>query len=131
MKLVVDASIAVEYLLRTPTGRAAEGLMATADLYAPELLDAEVLATLRRLVLRRQVTETRAEQALEDLASWPLSRLTHVPLLSSAWSLRGNVTGYDALYVAVAMAVDAPLLTADGRLARAPGLGVPIQYLTT
>jgi predicted nucleic acid-binding protein len=131
VRLVVDASVAVEYLLRTPTGRAAAPQLALADIFAPELLDAEVLATLRKAVLRGGVTVERAEQALADLALWPVSRLSHVPLLPLAWSLRGNVTGYDALYVAAARLVGAPLITADGRLARAPGLGTPVQFIRT
>ena len=66
-------------------------------------------------------------EAIEDLARWGLERVSHRELLASAWSLRGNVTAYDAVYVALARAQGATLLTSDARLARAPGLGITIQ----
>jgi predicted nucleic acid-binding protein len=127
MNLIVDASVAVEYLLRTQTGRHAARVLDGADLAAPELLDAEVLAVLRREVLAGRLEEARATEAVEDLALWSVERIAHRSLLPVAWSLRRNVTAYDALYVAAARARDAALLTADGPLARAPGLGVVVQ----
>ncbi len=127
MNLIVDASVAVEYLLRTQTGQHAAGILDNADLAAPELLDAEVLAVLRREVLAERLDEARAAEAVADLARWGVERLAHRSLLSVAWSLRHNVTAYDALYVAAARARSAALLTADGPLSRAPGLGVVVQ----
>lgn len=127
MILVVDASIAVEYLLRTALGRQVAGTIEEADLVAPELLDAEVLAVLRREVLRGTLREKRAAEALADLQAWDVERVDHRDLLREAWKLRRNVTAYDALYVAVARRDGATILTADGPLSRAPGLGVVIQ----
>ena len=127
MTFVVDASVAVEYLLRTPLGRRVAGTLESAALFAPELLDAEVLSVLRREVLAGRLAEPRAAEALEDLAAWPLVRLRHAPLLADAWELRGRVSGYDALYVAAARRLQAALLTADGPLARAPGLDVLVD----
>jgi predicted nucleic acid-binding protein len=126
---VVDASVAVEYLLRTGVGIRAASLLERSELAAPELLDAEVLAVLRRKVLAGDLAERRASEAITDLASWPVERLRHAPLIEAAWALRGHVTAYDALYVAAARARGAALVTADGPLARAPKLGVVVHDL--
>jgi predicted nucleic acid-binding protein len=124
---VVDASAAVEYLLRTAVGERVGGLLADAALVAPELLDAEVLAVLRREVIGGRLEPRRAAEAVTDLRDWGVERLSHRPLLEGAWSLRGHVTGYDALYVAVAQARGAAVVTADGPLAQAPGLGIVVH----
>ncbi len=129
MILVVDASAAVEYLLRTRLGERAAEVLENADLFAPELLDAEVLAVLRREVLAGRLAERRAAEAVSDLRAWDVERLPHRPLLETAWSLRGRVSPYDALYVAAARAREATLITADGPLARAPRLGVVVHDL--
>ncbi len=127
MILVVDASAAVEYLLQTTLGLRAASLLENADLAAPELLDAEVLAVLRREVLFGRLAERRATEAVTDLHDWGVERMAHKTLLATAWALRGHVTSYDALYVAAARARGAALVTADGPLARAPALGVTIH----
>jgi predicted nucleic acid-binding protein len=124
---VVDASAAVEYLLRTAVGEGIAPLIDTSALAAPELLDAEVLAVLRREVANGRLRSGRAVQALEDLRDWDVERITHRELLEAAWALRGRVTAYDALYVAAARARGATLITADGPLSRAPALGVAIH----
>jgi predicted nucleic acid-binding protein len=78
-------------------------------------------------VLAGRLEEARAKHAVEDLTRWGVERLADRTLVCVAWSLRLNVTPYDALYVAAARARGAALLTADGPLARAPGLGVVVQ----
>ena len=123
---VLDASVAVEYLLRTPLGLTAAGMIAGASLVAPELMDAEVLSVLRRAVLNERLTETRALTAINDLAHWPLDRISHQALVQMAWQYRQNVSAYDAFYLAVARFHGFPLLTADGRLSRAPNLDVVV-----
>ncbi|MFN2426772.1 MAG: type II toxin-antitoxin system VapC family toxin [Candidatus Binatia bacterium] len=127
MRLVVDASIAVEFLLRTPLGVALQPRLVRSDLLAPDILDAEVLAVLRRATLQRRLDPKRAEEAIDDLAAWPLRRVSSVSLLRGASEFRDNVTAYDALYLAVASRFDAPLLTADGPLARSPAAGIVIE----
>jgi predicted nucleic acid-binding protein len=127
LNLVVDASAAVEYLLRTPLGVRVGRLLEKATLAAPELLDAEVLAVIRREVLAGRLAEPRAGEAVDDLRDWGVERLAHRLLLSDAWALRGHVTAYDALYVAAARARRAELVTADGPLSRAPALGVLVH----
>jgi predicted nucleic acid-binding protein len=124
---VVDASVAVEYLLRTELGDKLALRLESETLIAPELLDAEVLAVLSKAVRRNELAAERATEALVDLEAWGIERVPHRRLWKTAWSFRKNVSGYDAFYVATAAEYDAPLLTADGPLARAPRLGVLIQ----
>jgi predicted nucleic acid-binding protein len=126
---VIDACLAVEYLLRTELGEKVATQLEAETLVAPELIDAEVLAVLRRAVLRGDLEPERAAEALADLQSWDLERVSHRRLLEAAWSFRDNVSGYDAFYLATAAAYDAPLLTADGPLSRAPRLGIVVQNL--
>jgi predicted nucleic acid-binding protein len=125
--IVIDASAAVEYLLQTPLGLRVAGALERGPLAAPELLDVEVLSVVRREVLAGRLRERRAQEAIADLRAWGVERVAHRPLLEDAWSLRGRLTAYDALYVALARARRAELVTADGPLARAGGLGVPIH----
>lgn len=128
-RYVIDASAAAEYLLRTRTGLKLEPLLHGSFVVAPALLDAELLSVLRRAVLHRQLDEPRARMALYDLRDWPIERIPHRVLLTEAWTHRHNVSAYDALYVAAARLYDASLITADGALARAPGLGIVVQNL--
>jgi predicted nucleic acid-binding protein len=125
--LVIDASVAVEYLLRTRLGNAVAPRLEGDELIAPELVDAEVLAVLRRAARTGEVAEDRAEMALADLMAWGLRRLPHRLLVQEAWSFRHNVSAYEALYLAVARLHTAPVLTADGPLARAPTSGVVVE----
>ena len=128
-RYVIDASVAVEYLLKTPLGLAMADLIERAALIAPELLDAEVLSALRGAVLGGRLDEARALVALDDLTVWPLERIPNRTLARLAWRHLHNVSAYDAFYIAAARARDAALLTADGRLSRAPGLGVVVQHV--
>jgi predicted nucleic acid-binding protein len=126
-RYVIDASAAAEYLLRTSLGLKVANIIEDGLLLAPELLDVEVLSVLRRAVLRRQLDEQRALRAIEDLMSWPVDRIPHTSLLWAAWQHRNNVSAYDAFYVAAASLCDAPLITADGPLSRAPSLGIVVE----
>jgi predicted nucleic acid-binding protein len=129
IRYVIDASAAVEYLLRTPLGLKLADTIEGAFLLAPELLDVEVLSVLRRAVLRQQLQQHRAALVLEDLIEWPVERIAHVSLVQEAWRHRHNVGAYDAFYVAVARLYDATLLTADGPLTRAPDSGIAVQNI--
>ena len=129
-RFVVDASVAVEYLLRTPLGLSvADTLDGASSLIAPEMMDAEVVSVLRRAVLSDRLENDRAVLALEDLFHWPVERISHRSLTALAWQFHRNVSAYDAFYIAAAGAYDIPLLTADSRLARASGLGVVVQHV--
>ena len=126
---VVDASVAVEYLLRTPLGLSVADMFEGSSLVAPELMDAEVLSVLRSGVLGGHLEEARAQMAIDDLAHWPVNRISHRPLAALAWMYHQNVSAYDAFYVAAASVHGIPLLTADGRLSRATGLGVAVHHV--
>lgn len=126
--LVVDASVVVAFLVdpvRREAIRAAfrEG---RDDLHAPAHLDLEVVSALRRLAASGALPDRQAGMAARDLADLPVLRHVLEPLMATVWKLRGNVSPYDAAYVALALALDAPLLTADAALARAPGMPVRI-----
>ena len=101
----------------------------SSSLIAPALMDAEVMSALRRAVLEGSLEERRARTATRALINFPVDRIDHRVLLPLAWQHYRNVTAYDAFYVAAARAHGVPLLTADGRLARAPGLGIAVQHV--
>lgn len=129
--IVVDASAALELLLGTERGATWRKALSGGSerLCAPELLDVELLHVLRRYERAGEISSARAQSALVDLAELPVHRYTHVPLLSRMWELRANLTGYDAAYVALAEVLEAPLVTADAKLASAPGHRARIQVL--
>ena len=124
--LVIDASVLADALL--VAGPARERL-ASNNLQAPELIDAELLSVLRRLVLADKLPEGHALQALATAERLGLRRHPSRCLRPRAWELRTNLSAYDALYVALAEQLNATLLTADARLARAPGLRCPVEVL--
>lgn len=128
-RYVIDASAAVEYLLRTRLGSAVADVIGDTTLVAPELLDAEVLSAVRRGVLKGRLDLRRARMAIRDLSEWPIERLSHRELVRSAWEYRENVSAYDAFYLAAARVHDLPILTTDGRLSRASGLDVVVQHI--
>ena len=90
-------------------------------LHAPHLLDLEVAQVVRRYAASGAIDDARGRLALADLADLPLRRYPHDFLLPRIWDLRNNLTAYDAAYVALAEALDSPLLTRDRRLAAAAG----------
>jgi len=117
--IVLDASAAIEMLLRTSTGSRVEARVSSPgeSLHAPHLIDLEVAQVLRRFAAARAIAFARGKEALEDLRDISLVRYPHVVLLERIWELRDNLTAYDAAYVALAEALDAPLLTCDRKLA--------------
>jgi predicted nucleic acid-binding protein len=120
--LVVDASCVAEVVLAGPDAEPVrERLAGDPDHAAPHLVDAEVLGVVRRAHLRGDLDPTAARQALDDLESWPATRVDHRPLLERAWELRNSLSAADALYVALAEALSVPLLTLDRRLVQAEG----------
>jgi predicted nucleic acid-binding protein len=121
--IIVDASAVLDLLFRTPpVGPLAERLLdPEVSLQAPHLLDVEVAQVIRRYWLAGSLSADRAREALADFEDLRIHRHPHEPLLSRVWELRHNLTAYDAAYVALAEALDAPLLTRDRRIAGAPG----------
>ncbi|MGI8592887.1 MAG: type II toxin-antitoxin system VapC family toxin [Solirubrobacteraceae bacterium] len=130
--IVVDASVLANAVADDEeAGRQARELLrAHRDLAAPDLVDVETTAVLRRRWLSGTVTDERFEQAVEDLIDLPLARVPTLGLVRRAFALRANVTAYDACYVALAEALGWPLCTADRRLAQAPGPRCIMQLIT-
>lgn len=131
MAFVIDASAMVIALLgRSAEAAAIRQRLGSEVCHAPHLIDAEVGNVLRRHVLRGDLAAADAEALLH--ASAPLVdhryEMTHA-LAQAAWSLRQNVSFYDALYVALAAALAVPFMTADNRLWRAPGLGYSVEHV--
>ncbi len=132
MTVVVDAAVLVDSLVEGAHARSVDlRLQGETAMWAPHLVDAEVGHALRAGVRRGELTRVAAGRALDDLAVLRLERAPHVALLEAAWSLRDNLSFYDALYVALAAALDAPLVTLDARLATAPDLPAVVEVLGT
>ncbi|MFP5387947.1 MAG: type II toxin-antitoxin system VapC family toxin [Thermoleophilia bacterium] len=129
--IVVDASVLAPALADDEgDGDLVRARLHGEQLAAPELIDLEVLSTFRRAARAGTLDDRRSSQALADLAALPLQRVSHLPLLPRIWELRNNLTAYDAAYVALAEALGALLLTADGPLARAPGVRCKVEVLS-
>jgi predicted nucleic acid-binding protein len=129
--IVLDASAVLELLLRTPSAQIVErrAFARGQSLHAPHLIDVEVAQVLRRYAASGEVDAGRCREALEDMGDLPLARYRHDMLLPRIWELRGNLTAYDAAYVALAEALEAPLLTCDRKLSRASGLRARIELV--
>lgn len=125
--IVLDASAAVEMLLGTPTGHAVRLTVGTRQVNAPHLLAVEVTQALRRLAARGAVTDGEASTALGDFGALVIRTWRHEPFLARAWDLRANLTAYDAMYIALAEALEAPLITTDARLRRFIGHCAAVQ----
>jgi predicted nucleic acid-binding protein len=127
---VVDASVLVEYLSDGEhAASATERLLAESHaIWAPALIDAEVGHVLRREVRRGNLDEEVAGEALWQLGDLPVRRVPHDILIHYAWTLRHNVSFYDALYVALAEMLNEPLITFDARLGRS-GVDAKIEVL--
>jgi predicted nucleic acid-binding protein len=120
--IVIDASALLEVLLRTPSAQAVETRVfeePRQTLHAPHLIDVEVAQVLRRYAAMGEIDDQRGTEALADLADFPIRRYPHDFLLTRVWTLRNNFTAYDAVYVALAEALSARLLTRDQGLAAA------------
>lgn len=121
--IVLDASAAVDLLLQIQPNAAAIGARlsrAGESLHTPAIFDAEVLQVIRRYWLRKLLSPSRARLALDDLSDLRITRYPNAPLLGRMWDLRQNLSAFDGAYIALAEVLDAPLVTTDARLARAP-----------
>jgi predicted nucleic acid-binding protein len=129
--IVVDASALLEFLLQTPLGTRVEARLFQDrdEFHSPHLIDVEVTQGLRRLVRAGEVSPDRAAEAIQDLIDLDLHRHAHLDLLTRAWKRRENVTAYDAMYVALAEALGATVVTCDTPLAKAPGHRAHIEVI--
>ena len=124
--IVVDASAAVLGLLNDGDART---YLASEPCALPHVADSEILHALRARVRADAIDEADAERAFGTWGRLGIYRVPVVGLLGRIWELRDNLSAYDATYVAVAEALDTSLLTADARLARAPGPTCPITVV--
>jgi predicted nucleic acid-binding protein len=128
--IVADASVLVPALVdEGGAGALARERLLASDVHVPELADVEVLSVVRGAVLAGRLSPGRGAEALQDWSDLAVERHPHLPLLPRAWQLRDAVSAYDAQYVALAELLDARLLTAEGRLSRAPGLRCAVDLL--
>ncbi len=124
--IVVDASAALALAL----GQADETMYVTGELAAPHLLDCEVLNGLRNLLIGGNLTEEQAVAALRVFGDIEIERFAVSTLRPRIWELRYSMTAYDGAYVALAESLDVDhLLTADARLANAPGPRCRVRLL--
>ncbi|HUB37150.1 MAG TPA: type II toxin-antitoxin system VapC family toxin [Solirubrobacteraceae bacterium] len=130
---MVDASVLANAVADDETDghTAREALRAAKDLAAPDLVDVETVSALRKRWLAGTLTEERFAAAVGDLEALDLDRYPALPLMRRGFELRANLTAYDAAYVTLAEALGCELLTGDGRLAGAPGLGCSIEVLSS
>jgi predicted nucleic acid-binding protein len=129
--IVIDASALTEILLQTDRAKRLmdRAFSGSEQMHAPQLLDIEIAQVLRRLVRQKEITAARAEHALKDLADLVVERHAHQALIHRIWQLRDSLSAYDGCYVALAEALDAPLLTCDGKLAGAHGHRATIELV--
>ena len=124
--IVADASAILEWLMGGHRGDAVARALQDKDTHVPAHLDVEVAQVTRRLALQAVITPARGRAMLELLGEAPLRRIPLAPLLPRIWTLRPNLTAYDAAYVALAEVLEAPLLTFDARIRAAPGHGAEV-----
>ena len=128
--IVIDASAEVAVLLGIglEVERIRERIARPGEtLHVPHLFEIEVLHALRGLSLRGTISPERSSLALSRLSDTQFTRYPHTTLMGRVWDMRENLTAYDAAYVALAEALDAPLVTMDARLAQAPGIRATIE----
>ena len=133
--LVIDASAATELLLARPSADSIAAHISERglDLHAPHLIDVEIVSAVRSLVASGEADAGRGEDAIADLLDLPLARYPHDILLPRIWELRENFCAYDAAYLALAEGLSdegVPLLTTDGRLARAVHAHSAVEVLS-
>ena len=130
--IVIDASVLANVVGDDGTDgrRARRELRAAGDLAAPDLVDVETVAVLRKRWLAGSITDARFAAAVDDLSDLDLDRYPALRFMRRAWELRANVTAYDAAYVALAEVLGCELWTADQRLAKAPGPTCAIRVLS-
>jgi predicted nucleic acid-binding protein len=128
--IVVDASVLANALADDgDDGATARTRLTASGLAAPDLIDVETVAVLRKRWISGDLTGQRFSEAIDDLEDLDLARYPTLPLMRRAFELRANVTAYDAAYIALAEQLDCTLLTADGRLGAAPTVSCPVDVV--
>ena len=130
--IVVDASALADALIDdAPMGEAARAALASDPHWAaPAHLLVEVLSVIRGKALGGKLGPARAQEAVAALPTLVIDQIDLATLTDRMWQLRGNLSAYDAAYVAAAELLACPLVTGDGRLAKAPGIGCEIRLVS-
>ena len=127
--IVLDASAAIELVLRTPAGASVARRLMGEAIHAPHLLDLEVCNVLRRLESKGTITLVDSRTALDDFQALAIERHGHDLLVPRIWQLRRNVTSYDAAYLSLAELLWAPVVTRDAKLAASTGHRATIDLI--
>jgi predicted nucleic acid-binding protein len=127
--IVLDASVALELVLKTFRSLRWADRLFENELHTPHLIDVEILHALRRLAQARSITAAEAQEAIQGLQDLPIFRHPHSPMLKQIWDLRSSLTAYDATYVVLAEALNIPLFTCDAKLSRSHGHSAKIVFL--
>ena len=129
MTIIVDASVLVDLYVGSDVAGAIASRIRGETLQAPVTVDAEIVHALRRQTLAGRIDVERAERALRRFLATPITRHLVEPLIQRMWSLRRNITAYDASYVALAESLGFPLITRDRRLAHSSGHTATIEHI--
>lgn len=125
----MDASAAVELVLATPPGAAVARRLRSETVHVPAHFDVEVIGAIRRAVVRRLISDHEGLVAAADFRSLSLRRWPIMPFVQRAYQLRNTHTVADAVYVALAEGLTAPLITCDARLAQSHGHDAHIELV--
>jgi predicted nucleic acid-binding protein len=127
--IVLDASAAVELFLYSDKAERVAERIAGEEWAAPQLIDLEVLQTLRKQHRLGEIDEFESSLARRSLATAAIERYAHTGFIERIWELRDNLTAYAAAYVALAERLGVPLVTCDGKLGAAPGHRAKINLI--
>lgn len=127
--IVVESSAIVDALVDDPANPELLALLADSELHAPSLIDYEVASALRGHVLGGKLADSRLDDATDDFSALQLQRYPLPSMMRAVLDLRENFTVYDAAYVVLARALEAPLVTADSKLLEARRFGVEVRVL--
>jgi len=125
--IVIESSAMVDALVDEPVNPELLALLADEELHAPALLDFEVASALRGHALGGKLDQARLDEAVEDFSAFRIERHHMTDLLGHVLDLRENFTVYDATYVILAQALEAPLVTADAKMNEAKRVGVDVR----
>jgi predicted nucleic acid-binding protein len=126
---IIESSAMVDALVGDPANPNLLALLADEDLHAPALLDFEVASALRGHVLGGRLDPVQLDEAVEDFIAFRIERHPMTNLLGHMLDLRDSFTAYDAAYLVLAQALEAPIISADTKLREATRLGIEVRVL--
>jgi predicted nucleic acid-binding protein len=127
--IVIESSAMVNALVGDPANPDLLALLADEELHAPALLDFEVASALRGHVMGGKLDPVQLDDAVEDFIAFRIERHPMTGLLGHMLDLRENLTVYDAAYLVLAQALEAPIVSADTKLRAATRLGIDVRVL--